>query len=89
MPESRFPRYLLTWKAKHGNRSAGRQRKTLMKCIIEDLDMFTESDGMTIEDRIKMAIEPNNWRDWLRRSFRRRLVENEQADSHMDEDLTK
>ena len=81
MPESRFPRYLLTWKPQHGNRSAGRQRKTLMKCIIEDLDMFTESDGMTIEDGIKMAIERNNWRDWLRRSFRR-LVENEQANPH-------
>ena len=52
-----------------------------MKCIIEDLDMFTESDGMTIEDGIKMAIERNNWRDWLRRSFRR-LVENEQANPH-------
>ena len=81
MPESRFPRYLLTWKPKHGYRSAGRQRKTLMKCIIEDLDMFTESDGMTIEDGIKMAIERNNGRDWLRRSFRR-LVENEQANPH-------
>ena len=52
MSDRRISRYLLTWKPKHGNRSAGRQRRTLIQCLEEDLELFTRTIGMKIEDGI-------------------------------------
>ena len=81
MSDGRIPRYLITWKPRHGNRSAGRQRRTLIQCLEEDLELFTGTIGMKIEDKINIAKEWKNWREWLHQS-KKKLLENEQAIPH-------
>ena len=87
MSEKRLPKYMLDWLPKHGHRSRGRRRTTLLDCLKRDLQWFSGIEGCDISMGKEWAQDRRKWKKFIT-DAKRRLQMCEQADPTEYEDLT-
>ena len=66
MPDTRLPKYLLNWTPAHGRRYRGRPIKKWMKCLLEDVAVFSGNTDIDLEGASEMVSDRKHWRKMIR-----------------------